>query len=156
MSCADERISGDELLSDSYDISEVFDGAIFEVAAKSITIKEGDDIAGVDNSEADIDPSEAITVINIVHANRLSPTNYDKKAYTGHIKAYMQAIKKKLEGNGLNADEVKKFMQGASGAVKNILGRFDDFSFYTGESVSVSRCVRVLRAFDRIAELSCR
>lgn len=73
-------------------------------------------------------------VNNLVDALGLVETTFDKKSYTSYIKVYMQKIKAHLEQK--NPDRVKPFMTAASNFVKKILSTFDDYEFYTGESMS--------------------
>ena len=131
-----DLISGDELCSDSFECSEV-EGCLLEVVTKVIQKTEGgEEIAGVDNTEsaADRDGAQTISVNNLVDAMRLQPTAFGKKDYTLFIKGYMKDVKEKLEKES-TPDEVKAFMKSASGAVKSILANFDNYTFYTGESM---------------------
>jgi len=77
----------------------------------------------------------AVTVNNLVDAHKLVETAYDKKAYTSHIKAYLKKIiEKKEEAGGAGFDK-KAFQEAAQKAVVKILSKFDDYAFYTGESM---------------------
>lgn len=90
---AQDVISGDELISDSYDL-ELKDGVIYEANGAKITIggetfdtganasAEGGDEDGGDESKE--------TKINIVHAFQLNETSFDKKAYLSHLKGMPQ------------------------------------------------------------------
>ena len=137
-----DLITQDELLSDSFDITEV-DGCLLEVVTKVIQKTEGgEEIAGVDSTEsaAELDGAATISVNNLVEAMRLQPTSFTKKDYTMFIKGYMKDVKEALEKSAGEA-EVKSFMKAASGAVKNILGNFDNYTFYTGESMDAKGMV---------------
>lgn len=115
-------ISGDEVLSDSFDFVEV-DDIVYEVKTQMIDKKD-------DYDEDD----QGGQVNNFVDALALAETTFDKKSYTSYIKGYMQKIKSHLEST--NPDRVKPFMTAASGFVKKILTTFDEYEFYTGESMS--------------------
>lgn len=82
-------ITGDEIISDSYDLKEI-DGTVYEADCKKITIgNENIDIgANPSAEEADegIDES-AQTVLDVVHSFRLNETQFDKKSYLGHLKS---------------------------------------------------------------------
>ncbi|CBZ56251.1 Translationally-controlled tumor protein,related [Neospora caninum Liverpool] len=130
--------TGDELCSDSYaqlapmedaDLSEV----AFEVATKRV-VKGAEDYGIADNSEEDgggVD-SATETVIDVVDAFRLQETPFSKKEFGTYIKGYMQRVKTHLEKT--QPDRVDKFMSGGQALVKKILGQFDDFQFFLGES----------------------
>ena len=45
----------------------------------------------------------------------------------------MKNLKEKLEDK--DPERVRTFMKAASGVVKKILGQFDEYQFFTGESV---------------------
>ena len=130
-------LTEDELLSDSFEVSEV-EGCLLEVVTKVIQKTEGgEEIAGVDvggEDAAEIDGAVTISVNNLVDAMRLQPTSFTKKDYTAFIKGYMKDVKEKLEATA-SPDEVKAFMKAASGAVKAILANFDNYTFYTGEKM---------------------
>jgi hypothetical protein len=91
---AQDIISGDELISDSYDLKEV-DGVAYEADCAKITIggetfdtganasaEGGDEEGGDDQKE---------TRIDVVYSFRLQETQFDKKAYLGHLKCTLQA-----------------------------------------------------------------
>lgn len=126
--------SGDELLSDSYTM-RVVDGVVYEVEAKMIVKKEGSyDMAGDGAGMEELDDPAAKTVNNIVDAHQLVETAFDKKSYMAHIKAYMVALKKKLEET--KPDRVKDFQAGCNEFVKRVIKDFDDYSFFVGSSMA--------------------
>jgi hypothetical protein len=126
----------DELLSDSFGKVEI-DDVVYEVDCKMITkgpisvntganaSAEGEDDEGVDD--------QSYQVIDVVDSFRLEQTSFDKKSYIACIKAYMKAVKAKLEES--NPGRVATFEKGAQTYVKKILEKFDDFEFYTGDSM---------------------
>lgn len=130
-------ITGDELISDSYNLKEI-DGAVYEADCKKITI-------GADNIDIGANPSaedaeegvedSAQQVIDAVHSFRLNETNFDKKSYLGHLKQYMKKVKEQMKTNGASDDAVKEFETGASGYAKKIVANFKDYEFLIGESM---------------------
>lgn len=128
--------SGDELLSDAYDVKEV-DGVIFEADCENITIKAGADIDIGANPSAeggDDELEEGMeTVNNVVYSFRLQQTAFDKKSFLTYIKGYMKAVKAKLAET--NPDQVEVFEKGATAYVKKVIGSFKDWEFFTGESM---------------------
>lgn len=47
----------------------------------------------------------------------------------------MKKVNEKLKEQGKSADEIKEFQTGAASAVKKILGNFDNYDMYIGESM---------------------
>lgn len=130
-----DLISGDELLSDAYDLKLV-DGVIYEADCQMVTVGDNDiDIGANPSAEGgddDVD-NTAETVNNVVYSFRLQQTQFDKKSFLTYIKGYMKTIKAKLQET--NPDEVETFEKGAMAYVKKVVGSFKDWDFYTGESM---------------------
>ncbi|CAH6719808.1 translationally-controlled tumor protein homolog [[Candida] jaroonii] len=129
-------LSGDELLSDAYDLKEV-DGVIYEADCAMVKVG-GDDIdfggnpSAEDGGDEDVDDTTE-TVNNIVHSFRLQPTAFDKKSFLTYIKGYMKSVKKHLDES--DPDAVEVFEKGATAYVKKVVGSFKDWDFFTGESM---------------------
>ncbi|KAK4230789.1 Mss4-like protein [Podospora fimiseda] len=139
-------ISGDELLSDSYDLKEV-DGVAYEADCAMITEGAVEVNIGANASAEEADEAledTAVKVNNIVHSFRLQSTSFDKKAYLTYLKGYMKAVKKALQDAGKSEDEVKDFETKAQGFAKKIIGNFKDWEFYTGESMNPDGMVVLL------------
>ncbi|KAJ4390470.1 hypothetical protein N0V85_007186 [Neurospora sp. IMI 360204] len=132
-------ITGDEIISDSYDLKEV-DGIAYE--ADCAMIEEGAvnvDIGANASAEEQDDALEdtSVKVNNIVHSFRLQSTQFDKKGYLVYLKGYMKTVKAKLQEQGKSAEEIKDFETKAGAFAKNvILAKFKDWEFYTGESMN--------------------
>ncbi|KAI7585437.1 hypothetical protein KC343_g19565, partial [Hortaea werneckii] len=89
-----DLITGDELISDSYNLKEV-DGAVYEADCSKITIGgESVDIgANPSAEEADEGTDDnKQQVIDVVHSFRLNETSFDKKSYLSHLKGYMKEV----------------------------------------------------------------
>jgi len=129
-----DKVSGDELLTDAFDMKEV-DDIVYEVDAKWINVKEGDVDIGANPSAEEQEDSAADSdeqrVINVIHSNRLAPTSFDKKSYLGYLKEYMKKIAAGLEG-----DRKEVFKAKAQEYAKKIVANFKDYEFYTGESMN--------------------
>jgi len=143
-------ITGDELLSDTFKITEESKGAILAVPAKFVTIKSENDFdiggnASAEGEDAEQLESDVRQVLDIVDNCRLVETSFDKKTYMGTIKTYMQAVKAHLEAK--KPDRVKEFQEGAQEFVKKVLTEFDDYCFYTGEGGSLEGMI-VLAKYD--------
>lgn len=130
-------ITGDELISDSYNLKEV-DGVVYEADCTKITIGgESFDTganASAEEAEEGVDDSKQ-QVIDVVHAFRLNETSFDKKSYLSHLKGYMKAVKEKMKEGGAGDDAVTEFEKGAQSYAKKIVGNFKDYEFLIGESM---------------------
>lgn len=141
-----DLITGDEIISDSYNLKEI-NGVAYEADCKKITI-------GNDNIDIGANPSaeegdegiedNAQTVIDVIHSFRLSETSFDKKSYLSHLKAYMKTVKDKMKEKGASEDEIKEFVEGAQKFAKKIVGNFKDYEFLIGESMDPDGMVILL------------
>lgn len=142
-------ISGDEMISDAYDIKEV-DDTIFEVDCQMITVKAGEDVdIGANPSAEDADDAleeGSSSVNNVVYSFRLQETSFDKKSFMVYIKGYMKKVKAYLSEN--NPDAVGAFEKGATTAVKKIIANFKDYEFFTGESMDPEGMVVLMNYRD--------
>ncbi|BGP37160.1 hypothetical protein JCM10450v2_001066 [Rhodotorula kratochvilovae] len=131
-----DALTGDELISDAYDLT-LTDDVVYEADASMITIKEGNvDIganASAEEAEETLEEGEQ-RVNNIVHSFRLTETSFDKKSYMTYIKGYMKAVKAHLQAT--NPDRVSVFEKGAATYVKKVLANINDWQFFTGESMN--------------------
>ncbi|EAA28119.1 hypothetical protein GE21DRAFT_4091 [Neurospora crassa] len=140
-------ITGDEIISDSYDLKEV-DGIAYEVDCAMI--EEGavqvDIGANASAEEADEALDDGVVKVNnVVHSFRLQSTQFDKKGYLVYLKGYMKSVKNALKEQGKSDEEIKDFETKASAFAKNvILAKFKDWEFYTGESMNPDGMVVLL------------
>jgi len=143
--------TGDEMFSDTYKIKLV-DDVLYEVYGKLITRKQGDvQIEGFNPSaeEASEGTDEAVeSGVDIVLNHRLSETYAfgDKKSFTAYLKEYMKKLVQRLEEK--SPDEVSVFKNNTNKVMKDILGRFKDLQFYTGESMDIDGMVAMLEYRD--------
>ncbi|OBA20255.1 translationally controlled tumor protein [Metschnikowia bicuspidata var. bicuspidata NRRL YB-4993] len=137
--------SGDELLSDAYDLKEV-DNVVYEADCAMVQVSSGGDVdigANASAEEAGDDLEEGVeTVNNVVYSFRLSQTSFDKKSFLTYIKGYMKAVKAKLAET--DPDQVEVFEKGAQAYVKKVIGSFKDWDFYTGESMDPDAMIVLL------------
>ncbi|KKA28140.1 hypothetical protein TD95_000986 [Thielaviopsis punctulata] len=140
-------LTGDEMISDSYDLKEV-GGVAYEadcamITEGGVTVDIGAN-ASAEGGEEELDDTE-VKVNNVVHSFRLQSTSFDKKSYLTYLKGYMKAVKSAMQERGASADEIKEFETGAQAFVKNtILANFKDFEFYTGESMNPDGMIALL------------
>ncbi|XP_022068796.1 translationally-controlled tumor protein homolog [Acanthochromis polyacanthus] len=141
------KITGDEMFSDIYKITETQSGLFLEVEGKNVSRNEDfdDALIGANASAEEVQESnESSTVsgIDIVLNHNLRETSFDKKGYQTYIKDYMKTIKAKLQES--EADRVEGFITTAPAGVKSILGNFKNFQFFTGESMNPDGAVGLL------------
>ncbi|KAH0252793.1 translationally controlled tumor-associated, partial [Aureobasidium melanogenum] len=140
-------ITGDEMISDSYDLKLV-DSVVYEADCARITV-------GGDNIDIGANPSaedggdegaddQTTSVIDVVHSFRLNETSFDKKSYLGHLKQYMKKVKESMKEKGASDEEIKEFETGASAFAKKVVGSFKDWEFFTGESMDPDGMVVLL------------
>jgi len=132
-------LTGDEIISDSYDLKDV-DGIVYEADCAMIT--EGgvqvDTGANASAEEAEDQLDDTVQKVNnIVHSFRLQETQFDKKTYMAYLKGYMKAVKGALQEREAPAEEIKAFESGAQKYVKEkLIPNFKDLEFFTGESMN--------------------
>ncbi|KFX87160.1 hypothetical protein V490_08488 [Pseudogymnoascus sp. VKM F-3557] len=139
-------ISGDEMISDSFDPVEV-DGVVYEVDCAMITegaveVNTGAN-ASAEEAEEGVEDG-AVQVNNVVNSFRLQSTQFDKKTYLSHLKGYMKAIKEKMKAKGASDEEVTAFEKGAAVYAKKIVSNFKDYDFYVGESMDPDGMVALM------------
>ncbi|EFY95658.1 hypothetical protein MHUMG1_04397 [Metarhizium humberi] len=146
-----DLITGDEIISDSYDLKLV-DGIVYEADCAMITEEAVNVDTGANASAEEADEAledTAVKVNNIVHSFRLQSTSFDKKGYLAYLKGFMKAVKAGLQERNASADEITAFEKGAQAYVKEkLLPNFKDFEFYTGESMNPDGLVVLLNYRD--------
>ena len=131
----------DEVLSDSFPYETLNDGVVFAVECDMVNAadneqyntgsnpsQEGDEEEEASNANAD----QGEQILNVVKVFNLKETSFDKKSYKSYIKTYMKALKEILEKK--NPTRVDAFVKGATRFLEDVLGDFDSYSFYCGES----------------------
>jgi len=141
-----DLITGDEIISDSYNLKEI-DGTVYEADCKKITV-------GNDNIDIGANPSaeegedalddNSKQVIDVVHSFRLNETQFDKKSYLSHLKTYMKKVKEGMKKKDASEEEIKDFESKASAFAKKIIGNFKDYEFLIGESMDPDGMVILL------------
>jgi len=143
-------ITGDEMFSDTYKIKLV-DEVLYEVYGKLLTRKVGDvqlDGANPSAEEASEDCDEAVeSGVDIVLNHRLVETfAFDKKGYMSYLKDYMKKIVERLQEK--EPDQVDVFKTNMNKVMKELLGRFKDLQFFTGESMDPDGMVVMIEYKD--------
>ena len=144
-------ITGDEMFADTYKMKLV-DDVIYEVYGKLVSRKQDEvrlDGANPSAEEAD-EGSELATEsgVDVVLNHRLQECFAfgDKKSFTLYLKDYMKKVVAKLEERA--PDQVETFKTNMNKAMKDILGRFKDLQFFTGESMDCEGMVAMCEYRD--------
>jgi len=143
--------NNDEMFSDSYPM-KLIDGVLYEVKGKYVSRKAGEivlDGANPSAEEADEGTEDAVeSGCDIVLAHRLVECFAfgDKKSYTQYLKEYMKRLVAKLEET--NPGEVELFKTNMNKVMKDLLGRFKDLQFFTGENMDVDGMVALMEYRD--------
>ncbi|RAR14531.1 rna-directed rna polymerase 2 [Stemphylium lycopersici] len=133
-----DSITGDEIISDSYNLKEI-DGVVYEADCSKITVggesfDTGANASAEEQEEGADDQQE--TKIDVVYSFRLNETGFDKKGYLSYLKGYMKSIKESLKSKGADEATIKDFETKAGGYAKKIIANFKDYEFFTGESMN--------------------
>lgn len=144
-------ITGDEMFADTYKmklISEV----LYEVYGKVVSRTEGDiQIAGFNPSAEEADEGTETNVetgVDVVMNHRLQECFAfgDKKSFTLYLKDYMKKVLAKLEEK--DPSQVDVFKTNMNVVMKDVLTRFKDLQFFTGESMDCDGMVAMCEYRD--------
>ena len=139
--------TGDEMFSDTYKM-KLIDEVMYEVTGRLIQRKQGDiEIAGFNPSAEEENEGTDDNVesgVDVVLNHRLAETYAfgDKKSYTAYLKDYMKKLVARLEEK--SPDQVEVFKTNMNKVMKDILGRFKELQFFTGESMDIDGMVALL------------
>jgi len=130
--------SHDELFSDTYPMTEEFEGTIIKAKLKLKTEKTeindamfgGNASAEGCDDDAGADPSE-VSGLDCCMAHRMVQTKMDKKAFKAYIKKYMGSVLDHIKENC--PDREKCFKVQASKFVAEMLTDFGSVDLYMGE-----------------------
>jgi len=141
--------TGDEMFSDTFKV-KLIDNVLYEVQGKHETRKDGEVVLAGANASADgQDEGEgaeagSISGVDIVLDHRLEESFAfgDRKSYTSYLKEYMKKLVEKLEVSA--PDQVDVFKTNMNKVMKDILGRFKELQFYTGEKMDIDGMVAIM------------
>eukprot|EP00850_Spirogloea_muscicola_P004546 SM000019S05090 [mRNA] locus=s19:842825:844388:- [translate_table: standard] len=134
----EDLISGDELLSDSFQLTEVQDGIFYEVDGKwvvqgPISVDIGANASAEGGGEDEGVDDQAVRVVDIVDTFRLQEQPpFDKKSFMGYLKGYIQKLTPLLP-----ADRQDEFKAKVQPAAKYLVGKLSDLQFFVGESMNL-------------------
>uniref|UniRef100_A0A1B6GRH6 Translationally-controlled tumor protein homolog n=1 Tax=Cuerna arida TaxID=1464854 RepID=A0A1B6GRH6_9HEMI len=146
-----DLFTGDEMFSDTYKMRLV-DDVMYEVYGRYVQRKQGEiEIAGFNPSEEEASEATEGVVesgVDIVLNHRLVESFVfgDKKSYTAYLKDYMKKLVAKLEET--QPDQVEVFKTNMNKVMKDILGRFKELQFFTGESMETDGMIALMEYRD--------
>merc|ERR1712050_511424 len=127
---------------------KLVDNCMYEVYGKHITRSQDDiQLEGSNASAEEADEGTESTSesgVDLVLNHRLVETGFgSKKDYTVYLKDYMKKVVKYLEDNDRGA-EVEEFKKNINGVMKELLGKFKDLQFFTGESMEAEAMILIM------------
>jgi len=137
-------LTGDEIISDAMKVIDAgnglweVDGRMVKKGAENFVLDGANPSAeGEDADDGGDDGGDNQPVLDIADQFRLQKMEggMSKKAYQGELKRYMKALTEKLKERGTSAEDIKKFQTEAPAAAKKILGNWDNYDIYQGESM---------------------
>ena len=132
-------VTGDEMLSDTFQMTLEYEDAIIKVPSKNrpkddlnnVEIGCGDEFAKAEGAE-DPAPQQGVEmVLDVIANSELKQVNMSKKEFMAYIKDYFKKLIAYMEENG-KKDRVDGFKKGAQAFIKFIIPHFDDIEIYTG------------------------
>ena len=130
-------ITGDEMLTDTFEMTTEYEDAIIKVPSKNRPKDQlnsdipNEDEEGQDPNAQANEPVEM--VLDVVANSRLKQVNMSKKEFMSYIKDYFKKVIAYLEENG-KKDRVEGFKKGAQAFIKFIVPKYDDIELYTGDN----------------------
>ena len=132
-------ITGDEMLSDTFQMTVEYEDAIYKVPSKNrpkddlgdVDVGCGDAFTKQEGEEEPSAPQGVEMVLDVVANSELKQVNMSKKEFMAYIKDYFKKIIAYLEENG-KKDRVEGFKKGAQAFIKFIVPKYDDIELYTG------------------------
>ena len=132
-------ITGDEMLSDTFQMTVEYEDAIYKVPSKNrpkddlgdVDVGCGDAFTKQEGEEEPSAPQGVEVVLDVVANSELKQVNMSKKEFMAYIKDYFKKIIAYLEENG-KKDRVDGFKKGAQAFIKFIVPKYDDIELYTG------------------------
>merc|ERR1711994_710347 len=120
----------------------------WEVYGKHITRSQDEiQLEGSNASAEEADEgveSSAESGVDVVLNHRLVETGFgSKKDYAVYLKDYMKKVVKYLEDNN-RSGEVDQFKNNINKVMKDLLGKFKDLQFFTGESMEAEAMILIM------------
>ncbi|KAL2000709.1 hypothetical protein VTN02DRAFT_2743 [Thermoascus thermophilus] len=141
-------LSGDEIVSDTFDLKTVEGGVLWECDVRKYNknmnetiVLEGanpsaegeDEDGGQGEGETKLvyDIEDQFRLVWLKEEEGMKPS---KDAFKAHLKSYVKKVNNKLKEKGASEETIKEFQAGAPGAVKKILANYDNYDVLMGSS----------------------
>ncbi|KAJ0976276.1 hypothetical protein J5N97_018241 [Dioscorea zingiberensis] len=130
-----DLLSGDELLSDSFQYKEIENGMLWEVDGKwvvqgAVEVDIGANPSAEGGEDEGVD-DQAVKVVDIIDTFRLQEQPaFDKKQFVTFMKRFIKLLTPKLE-----AEKQEEFKKNIEGATKYLLSKIKDLQFFVGEGM---------------------
>merc|ERR1712165_154643 len=139
MKIYEDVFTGDEMFSDTYPIKLV-ENCLWELTGKHISRTQDDiQLEGSNASAEEADEgtdAASESGVDIVLNHRLVETGFgSKKDFTVYLKDYMKKVIAYLEENDMK-DQVEGFKKNIQAVMGDLLKKFKDLQFFTGESMN--------------------
>ncbi|PGH03183.1 hypothetical protein GX51_04218 [Blastomyces parvus] len=145
-------ITGDELISDTWKLTDVPGGVLWECDCKKYrqgkqdfqleganpSAEGGEDDGGDDGTPGKMvhDIEEAFQLNWLQPDEDGNDPKPSKDAFKSHLKSYVRRLNETLKKKGASEETIKEFQAGAAGAVKKLLGNYDNYDFLMGSSMN--------------------
>ncbi len=107
----------------------------YETRTDGEVVLDGANASADGQDEGEGADASSVSGIDVVLNHRLVETGFgSKKDFTTYLKEYMKKVVKHLEDNN-RGGEVDDFKKNISAVMKDLIGRFKDLQFFTGESM---------------------
>lgn len=133
--------TGDEVLCDNDrplaevdDAMYVVEGKYIEIGGEDYGISANVDEEAAEGATGDGTNDQKVRVVDVVHQNRLSETQFDKKSYLAYLKDYLKRVNEQLKETC--PERSAPFMAAAQTFIKKMVPEFDDYQFFMGASNS--------------------
>ena len=133
-----DKLSGDELVGDSFPMKEV-DDFLYEFNGKSIEVNTAVDDSCIGGNASAEEAQEGMgdevqRVIDIVYSHKLVETSFATSGdYIKYLKKYLKALECKLKEE--SPDRVEPFKTKMTAFIKDVFKpNFKDFQYFIGES----------------------
>ncbi|OQE30081.1 hypothetical protein PENSTE_c002G03029 [Penicillium steckii] len=134
--------TGDELISDSYNMKEV-DGIVYEVDCNTIQIG-GNNNSGIGVGSSTEGEGEEMATFDIVNSFNLNKVSFGEKSYLYEVRDYLRSVSNHLKRSSKSEDEMKEFQTRAKAFLNKVLDNFGDYSFYVGQSEQYEGMIALL------------
>ncbi|KAK4944878.1 hypothetical protein LTR10_015797 [Elasticomyces elasticus] len=137
-------LSGDEIISDTSKIIDAgnglweIDGRMVKKGAENFVLDGANPSAEGEDADDGDEGGDNQPILDLADQFRLQKLEggMSKKSYQAELKKYMKGLTEKLKERGTPEEDIKKFQSEAPAAAKKILGNWDNYDIYQGESMS--------------------